>query len=521
MKKIKNILNDLYAIDPELRKYEKTLEKLVAELLAMKPDTKFDEVFARDLKQKVMSLGGESIPEKKYAVNFSIPRFAFAFGGVALVLMIALVATSKLPGVLTRDQANLSFADQKFSRLGMKAFGTLGAAPVGGERGSAAFGMGGGGGGVASSAPQVESSPRDTAVSKGMTGTAPLIYPYNVYKYVYKGEPVELTESTIDVYKRIPPSSNNNLVSVLNSMGFGSVNLGSFGGANLTNFELTQSGNEGYIVNVNLREGMISIYRNWATWYPECREVSCPPPSQIKAEDVPADQTLISMADQFLKDHGINMTNYDKAEVDNQWRINYAAAEKLPAAERMQMPPYVPDVMSVVYPLKVNGNVVHEMGGEKRGIRVSIDIRKNKVSDVWGVMTQDYQSSSYEAETSSERIIKIAENGGAVSGFYLPTGDPNATVVELELDTPRRVLTTNWSQNGEIIVPALLFPVKGIEDKQIWPKYIVIPLAKELLTVKENPGNPVRIMEGRGGVAEPAVGAADLPAVTPAVLPKQ
>lgn len=58
-KKVKNILNELYALDPELAKYEKEIKKIIEEYLKAKPDSKFDEKFALELREKVMARAKE------------------------------------------------------------------------------------------------------------------------------------------------------------------------------------------------------------------------------------------------------------------------------------------------------------------------------------------------------------------------------------------------------------------------------------------------------------------------------
>ena len=44
---INNILKELYSLDPELKKHEQDLVIIINKLLKSRPDTKFDEKFAK------------------------------------------------------------------------------------------------------------------------------------------------------------------------------------------------------------------------------------------------------------------------------------------------------------------------------------------------------------------------------------------------------------------------------------------------------------------------------------------
>ncbi len=85
-KKIKSIIDDLYAIDPSLKKQEKDLEKLVEKLIEAKPDIKMDKVFVSGLRRSLSAKADEmstATPKK-----FGFLNFIYAFGGTAMALVI-------------------------------------------------------------------------------------------------------------------------------------------------------------------------------------------------------------------------------------------------------------------------------------------------------------------------------------------------------------------------------------------------------------------------------------------------
>jgi superfamily I DNA and RNA helicase len=60
-KNIKNILEELYLVDPSLREKEEELKKIIEAMLKVKPNIKIDENFKESLKGKIF----EKITSKK------------------------------------------------------------------------------------------------------------------------------------------------------------------------------------------------------------------------------------------------------------------------------------------------------------------------------------------------------------------------------------------------------------------------------------------------------------------------
>lgn len=463
--KIKNILNDLYRIDPDLQKHEEALVSLITELIAAKPDTKFDAEFARNLKVKLLSTPMTEV-KKPLPFTFVVVRnFLLTAGSV--VAVIALAVSLQIYKPAEKANVDLSFSGFRVTKLASGAFGSFNSKAKTGEavqNSSPAFGRGGGGGGAA-----VMSAP--TADSKMM------IYRPYTFKYVYKGDAIDLKDQNVDVLRKTKLQLNTSAAAnALNKLSFGVIDLSTFGDSDVTSYELSQ-GDNGYIVNASLRDGSISISQNYSN---PCPKGICPVLQPLQMSDIPADGKLIDMANSFLKDHKVDLSNYDAPFVQNDWR-----------GSNPEGTVYVPDMLSVVYPQKLNGSVVYDMSGNDRGITVNVDIRNNKISGVWGISSQNYESSSYAAETDSKKILAVAERGGLYGSTWV---DPNAEVVEIDLGTPKKVYLAVWMNDGsgEVTVPALYFPVSNASDKKgiYYQKAIVVPLAKDLLQSYE-PGPEV------------------------------
>jgi len=492
---IEKILADVYLFEPELKTRETALVVLIEELLHSKPDTKFDETFAHELRKRILA---QPIPINNIRRwPFSLKQNPFAVGGFATALVLLLV-------VVMIKQNNFSMFNRTSSNVGQithlanNAFGSLSAGqPVATLDKTAsvvtpsANTMIGLGGGSPEGATQTLSAPVAYGMGGGVTGKMIRPYPYIRYTYVYKGEPLNLTDSMSDVYMRAPVVvDTGGLLASLNPFAVNGLDVSSFVGSNVTSFEVTQNTTDGYIVNVNIGQGTASINQNWQMWQqPNCINGICEPPTPLKESDIPNDSEVIGIANDFLQAHHINTTNFATPEINNTWRVPMMKGETSLVA-------YIPDVMTILYPQKVNGAVLYDMNGNKIGMSVSMDIRRRKVTGVWNITDYHYQSSAYAVETDAKKIIAIAERGGIYGSapYYYGEAGKNQTIT---LDTPTRVLVTTWqntnNESKEIIVPALFFPV--IDSANNLPDYftkgVVVPLIQEVL--KQDADVPVAV----------------------------
>jgi hypothetical protein len=252
-------------------------------------------------------------------------------------------------------------------------------------------------------------------------------------------------------------------------------------------------------VYVGVEEGSISINKNYD--YARCMSVECGV-RPLSESDMPEDEKIINVANQFLSEYGINKSNYGKPEVQNEWKmyLNAASPETRPNF-------YFPETISVTYPQLVNGKEVYEEGGNKNGLVVNVDVREMQGAGLWNLFSQKHESSAYDVEKDTARLIKIAEQGGFRRGYY--PADSNQGEVKknvIELGTPSIGLVKMWIYNEkggqELIVPAYIFPVTNKpEDVYFYQKNVVVPLVKEILDQDQNQPVPTLMMKG---VSEPA-----------------
>jgi hypothetical protein len=520
MKDIKIILKDLYLLDPEFKNHEEELMRIIKDILESKPDTKFDKKFAKELRAQI--LGGESHQPYKDGVlenitnTFKHMTNIYKYAGAFAILAVVVVSASYYNN---QSQSYFAFSPE-INKVGEGAFGSLlsqdgkGSAErstsdlenaiedtafqsdgnidnsaVGLEKVSSLITVpaaGFGGGGVAS---------EDAAIGKMI---AP--YPYTQYKYVYAGEEVALEDDTISVLKRIKgTASGSAIANQVKNLNLGILNLSSFDSAQMQNISFAENKDFGYRVEINFSDASVSIYENWEKWKnlsTICgNDSKCYEDSKLKITDVPTDSELISIANGFLSDRGINTDFYSDPVVDNNWRRNYDLAVVKENA-------WVPEQVQVKYPLLINNEEVYDQGGNSTGLVVNINIRHKRAGGVWGLRTNQFESSEYDAVTNFEDIKKIVEAGGL--GYYIEPRDGTEEKT-LELGTPERILTQQWTysegQSSELFVPALKFPILNPPTEEyFWRKNIIIPLAKELIekqlpTARPLPVDDVIIMQ--------------------------
>lgn len=541
-KQIKSILQELYALDPSLKEQEAELSKAVLLLLESKPDVHIDRAFLKKVRTQLLEKATTMMNSKKPAELASAapkrsmfwPAIGISFSGVAVIAMASFFVmqnASLIPGktkpsgsVASDRSANALFTSVKINHVARTAFGSLAGASAGSEVSPKAMALGTGAGMNNMSAravaveppsqkgpvPMVETgsvSTMDAGVSANVIDSKMVMPPYEqtIIEYAYKGDAIELNDALLDVYKKMPGSfSAGTIASALRGMNLGVVNLGSFDGAKLGDFSVYQDQPYGYQIYVSPRNGYLSIDQNWDQWqgaYPNCKDESCWASSQLKEADMPADEELVALADAFLKDHGISHESYGNGRVDHSWKSVFVPADSIR---------YVPDVITVSYPLIIDNRETYQNGGTSYGITVMINVRVKKVTSVYNLQALSLDASSYDAVTDSNAILELAKTGGL--GSYIRYMDEasksSAKKAEAELGTPVRALVQYYQykdgQSIELFVPALIFPVTKKPDVDQWSQdYVIVPLVKGI----ESDAPEVYPMRG-GGVSGAESGSA-------------
>ncbi len=490
------ILEDLYALDPGLKKQEQELIRIINKLIESRPSSKLDRGFALRLRAEIMARAQE-LRNRKFSWSLfspnSMKKFTYAAIGLTAV---AFLLVSAAYFVNQGGSVKLSFGGGKISRLDNNAFGSL----ISGQSGQLsgeqeaqkdALAIGRGGGGGSATAP---ASSTGVNAEGGMMMPAPDAVNY---QYVYKGDDFVVEETQMAVYKRIKDQSAGrqmaNLVSGINT---GLIDLNRFHDTAIGNLNINEDRNYGYTVYFDFINNLVSLNAYWEKWprpEVECQTQKneeaqrCYDELRLKISDLPSDQELIALADGFIKEYKINMDNYGAGEVDDTGTRLYQASPDNETA-------YVPEIISVTYPLMINGQTVEDESGNPYGITVDINIRYKRVYGLRGLTPQNYASSNYQIETDSQKIIKLAEKGGVYASWNNPYA---SKTVEIELGTPALGLVVRWqydynkNDSTELYVPAYIFPVLNEPEDYLSRDNIVVPLPREIIAEIENRNNDI------------------------------
>lgn len=372
----------------------------------------------------------------------------------------------------------------------------------------------GGGNASAESKAVADNSAMPVEPDMGSGGGGYYPYPEAVsYKFKYVGQDLTSLPETESVLKRSKPVQPPTLISRLIRMfSFGLIDLGKFENPRMESVSFMEDKDYGLMAYINLNYGTINMNQNWEKW-PQyqygCYGYSCGTIPRLTPADIPADDELIGIADQFMNDYQISREGLGKPFVYDysNWRIMYDQAQDKSSI-------YLPEQINVIYPLILEEKDVYDEGGMNSGINITIDIRSKRVSAMYGLETKQYQKSSYKGETDTKRILEIAERGGYRNYIYEYPGK----VVTLELGTPTVNLVKMWYSKDnkgpgeELYIPALVFPINNAAQNNYWRKNVIVPLVRDILD-NENPQYPQPVPMGDAPVttnSEPAV----LPAET-------
>jgi len=305
------------------------------------------------------------------------------------------------------------------------------------------------------------------------------------YNYIYVGEDFSLLPEEVEVYRKITPDLSKEFSNLFSGKKISFFDLKKFSDISINNLTINEDRDYGYSIYLGLQEGNFSIYKNWQKWPSLDRAcamaedlTSCYEQNRLTVGDVLPDQEILNISNKFLADYDINLDNYADGVVQKSWLKYYIA-------NNSEQSIYIPESVSVIYPLKINGVMVYEEYGNFSGLTVEVDMKERRVSGLYGLSYQYYESSLYDTETDRDAIIKIVNQGGRYPD-YLYYEKEDYKNIDIEVGTPSLGLVKIWQYNDnyskgyEVFVPAYIFPVVSESESSYFNKEnIVVPAVKD------------------------------------------
>lgn len=448
---LEKILQEIYAIDQNLRQHDQELRKAIELMLQTRPSISIDKNFEKKLREDLLVYARSLNQKTKFNFNFfSMKKFLYAFGGVALaaLVIVPLVYHPQVSSpARTENSGEIDFTLTDGVAINNQADDfDLDLENYASNSGSVAYGLGGG-------------ATTDMAMAK--SSIAPYPYYDRSYAYKYVGKDLELKESQLAVLKVTNQNQKVALSEILNNFKLDSVDLNKFSDLNLTSLTLYEDRDNGYEIYVDLKTGTINIYRAWDRLLESDSKDFVIDKENVKPEEI------IRVADAFIKQYGIDLKDYGEPELSEDFAI-------------IMRSDYKPESYNVIYPLLVNGKKVVTTWGDVNGITVTVDLKTGTVSNLYGISLRTYEGKEYPATQDFEAIKKYVEG----LGYEKLSFEDEADVQTVKVQTPEAVWmqysTYTGKETKNYLVPALKFAVEYPEEITWGQRAVIVPLIKDM-----------------------------------------
>lgn len=493
-KDVEKILQELYQIDESLKQKENELTKIIQNMLLLKPNIKMDENFKLALKERI----SEKITSEKLQ-NYMSRRKLNIWQIFSYIFWTAWIAAFSFfifgetfaPHMLTSENKTSQESDiLSFNSFILETntdFWNLKNVWVNG------WGFGGwlekmslkSSGMVEDMMVESSSLMMDAPESAWMVeGTDMRILPVEpigipeIYRYNFSWALNIHIPETLPIYKKSKVADLwKNFVEKFWNFSFNGLDISRFSDLSAGNISLNQEKKYGYSINIDFSNGYLNIYKNWDKWpqknYDENKQI-----------DLLSDDELLQIANNFMKEYKIDVSQYWTAQIDTNYDSilrEFSTSKKAPS--------YIPENTYILYPSLLDGKEIIEESGEKSWVKVEIDIQEKKVSSVLWLKIEQYAKSDYKIENNTDNILHIAN---AWWRFWLEIEKvENAQYIDIKLKNPKlqyvhiyHYTQNNWQE--EFLIPAIVFEIENNDENNFMSKIISVPLLKDFYSYDEN-----------------------------------
>lgn len=492
--KIRKILDDLYMIDDELKNNEKELEGVVRKILESKPEVEINKEFVDELKIELLEMADDiekQSTEAKAGFSISLKDFALVMSGAAVCAVLFISTSYVNKNNFISESMDLSRSANKIQKIEDSAFGSF-AEPQANNEGAREMLSSK----VASDVGVDEAVGVEAGGGAGeamMMSSPKIMPPQTSFNYVYNGGDIDLPGGKMPVYKREKTGTlSKSVAKTISSFNFPLADVEKLKDTSIPTINIREDREFGYNMYFDLTNSMLSINMNWEKWpniHDLCEgERDCFEYNKLQMSDIPEDKPILSVADKFLSSYGVSKVDFEEPRVDKKWqkRSAYDEGEK-----------YVPERISIIYPLKIENKNVYSEHGEVEGMILEYDIRFGRISGARNIFEKKYISSDYDVSTDMDKIVEVLNRGG--NNMYY--GSRESKKIDVEVGEPELALVKMWKhefreeKQVELYVPCLVFPVIGeVDNRNFSKENVVVPIIEELINDYKNDGGDVEIM---------------------------
>lgn len=463
---IKNILDELYKIDPNLREKEENLIKIIAEMIILKPNIKVNQNFKNELREKLYS----QIVTKKYQKTNNKPNiwqiltyifgwvwiaaFSFIFINKDLILNTEVintkisektdnetsVSTASLPLKTTKSE-NKDIEIKKIDKLENKKIENITPKPKAKIENNiwsleTKDNLENTQNDISTSNLESSIPESDMALDSVQTEQYKVQWVFwstnslvqNNTKYVFSWSLNDILKSQMDVYSQIKTKNNtfieNKDIDLTHS--------------NLDSLVYSQDKENWYYITIDNKNNYIRIEKNYEYWKSQ------------NSEDLNlTNEEILKTANDFLNTFKINTQNYWS------WIIQKDSLESNYNTQK-----------EVTYPFIIDWKKILLEDWSYKWIKITVDLKENKVISMYWLDLNNYIKTLYDVENNEENILKSLNKNTT-------SDDKNLEIINLsnpKIEYISKYMSLNWV-NKEYLIPAITF------EKQ-WSDKLIIPLVK-------------------------------------------
>lgn len=446
-------------------------DDIIDQLKASRPDVQPRSAFRQELLQQLRQKMAETekpAPSTYFSFPFSFMDQRFIFAGVGAVVGVFMVLVwpdMNTPLLNQTESDGAGITRSGIAKIEPQGFGSLGSPSFTGPMPD-----------VPPSAPSFMMGQGGDAIGEGMveemttTSDSRMIMPpedYFITRFEYDGT-INLPTDDVQVYRRVKNTSKPAATGISKGFAENLINWSAFNNLRVSNINLQQP--NGYAISIDYNEGALSIFKEWQTM----DRASEPCIGSKCLNQMPADEEVIRVAQNFVSQFGLDMSQYGQPVVLDDWRQWYERSEDKSTF-------YFPDQVSVVYPFLIDGKPVYEEHGSPFGVNIGVNIRTKEATSLYNYYLQQYEQSAYDPLTNEDKAREALSKGSMYSWH-----DENAKVALARLGEPTEgyMQYHQWnpdSQGNSLLVPALIFPVIDRDENVMDGRQnVILPLAADI-----------------------------------------